>query len=121
MQGGGYPTAQTTTAPFQADPKYLGQLMMNPADPKTYLGGLADPGVSGGNHMETKFSNHLNSLEHESKYHSATENKYHNAAENKYHGGSDQKYQEAKYQEAQEKQQQYLGQLSAATGTMMCR
>ena len=133
MQGASYPVAAgQSAAAFQAaDPKYLGQLAMTNGDPKSYLGGLADPtttttSTSSTAHMETKYSNHLSA---ESKYH-AGENKYssHNATESKYHAtttASESKYHEAEEKQQQQQQQQqqhqqYLGQL-AASGTMMCR
>ena len=132
MQGASYPVAAgQSAAAFQAaDPKYLGQLAMMNGDPKSYLGGLADPtttttSTSSTAHMETKYSNHLSA---ESKYHAAGENKYssHNATESKYHAtttASQSKYHEAEEKQQQQQQQQhqqYLGQL-AASGTMMCR
>ena len=109
MQGTGYPVPGQSSASagsFQTDPKYLGQLMMNP-DPK-YLGGLVDPGVQ--SQMETKYSNQ-NSGEPESKYHSNPESKY-QSSEDKYHQSQEKQ---------QQQQQQYLGQLAAASGSMMCR
>ena len=110
MQGTGYPVPGQSSASagsFQTDPKYLGQLMMNP-DPK-YLSGLVDSGVQ--SQMETKYSNHLNSGEPESKYHSNPESKY-QSSEDKYHQSQEKQ---------QQQQQQYLGQLAAASGSMMCR
>ena len=128
MQANGYPSTPLTgsgsqgssATPFQsADPKYLGQLMMN--DPK-YLEGLGvDPtGATTSQIQETKYSNHLQQQhqELESKYHSNS------GLENKYHGETE--YQgETKYLQSHDKhhqqQQQYLEQLAAASGTMKCR
>ena len=78
MQSAAYSAQPTSSSSsFQADPKYLGQLMMN--DPAKYLGGLADNNGSAANMHDTKF--HLQA-EAESKYSHAAAN----AAESKYQG-----------------------------------
>ena len=128
MAGSGYTSSggQNTTG-FQADQKYLGQLMAN--SESKYLNQLSEP--SNSSTMETKYSNHLAASQtSESKYPAESETGKYGSVDTKYLSQLASSQVESKYlnqvggglaSQTSEKQQQYLGQLAAATGTMMCR
>eukprot|EP00092_Neocalanus_flemingeri_P082159 GFUD01102802.1.p1 GENE.GFUD01102802.1~~GFUD01102802.1.p1 ORF type:complete len:191 (-),score=52.73 GFUD01102802.1:254-754(-) len=128
MTGSGYGSSGgQNSSGFQADPKYLGHLMAN--SEAKYLNQLAEPSSSSS--METKYSNHLAATQSsESKYPAASESGKYGAVDTKYLSQLASSQAESKYLnqvsgglagQTSEKQQQYLGQLAAATGTMMCR
>lgn len=128
MAGSGYGSSAAQNSPgFQADPKYLGQLMAN--SESKYLNQIAEP--SSGSTMETKYSNHLAAAQSsDSKYPIASDSAKYGSVDTKYLSQLASSQVESKYLnqvggglvgQTSEKQQQYLGQLAAATGTMMCR